>query len=212
MLQRTSMTTLSATADVVDAWHSPVPDTWIDTVRQTLRLPTTWREYLAFLLILVLIGSAAALQVALSVQIMQATVTLQELEGEILRIERDNAELVWQIGQNIGLDDVQRRARRLGYVPVEATRYVVQDSTPAAPTAGTSGADALPGEAAIPFLDLARPAAIAQLSESSRVRTIPARIGDGWHRAQVGFGNWQRSIRATFQERAGGAGRLLSGS
>lgn len=69
------------------------------------------------------------MHVMLSVQVMQKQTTLLELRAQQAHIERQNAELVWQINQSAALDQLYQAAIEQGYEPMVERKFVVGEQT-----------------------------------------------------------------------------------
>lgn len=131
MLQRQTLPTLSQTTQT--AAHDGVIDlravdpalVWarlrlrVQGRPLALPLPATFRHFMLFLVVLLAVMVCLMLHVMLSVQIMQGELEASALQAEHARIERLNADLMWQIAHRSDLDDVYARAVASGFVPAE---------------------------------------------------------------------------------------------
>lgn len=116
---------------------------------ELLGLPTTLRGFVLFVLAAALVCAGMSLLVLSSIQLFQARQQIATLQQHYRAIERENAELVWQIAQHTSLATVQRRASELGYevpavrhfvAPLPVTPPVLDVPLPvAAPAAAQSG-------------------------------------------------------------------------
>lgn len=88
------------------------------------RLPTTLRGYTAFLAGLIVLAFTMTLHIILSAEIMSLDVQLSNLREEYARIERYNANIVWEIAGYTALDDLHEQAVAAGYVNNIPTEYV----------------------------------------------------------------------------------------
>ena len=88
------------------------------------RLPTTLRGYMAFLAGLIVLAFTMTLHILLSAEIMRLDVRLDELHLEQARIERYNANIVWQISDHGALETLHQQAVAAGYVNNIPTEYV----------------------------------------------------------------------------------------
>lgn len=132
MYQRSSANPASSAApipavDVVDVWNGSATPDWINVARRTLSLPTTWRGFSLFLLGILLIASATAMQVYLSAQILQAEVEIDALRANLESVERVNAEYAWQIAMVSRMDNIAARASAQGFKPVVEPVYVSRE-------------------------------------------------------------------------------------
>jgi len=88
------------------------------------RLPTTLRGYMAFLAGLVVLAFTMTLHIMLSAEIMRLDVQLADLREEHARVERYNANVVWQISEHGALDTLHTQALTSGYINNIPTEYV----------------------------------------------------------------------------------------
>lgn len=103
------------------------------------RLPTTLRGYMAFLASLLVLAFTMTLHIMLSAEIMRLDVQLYDLKQENARLERYNANIVWEISQHTALDTLHANALQEGYVNNVPTEYV---DMPVAAIASAAGANA----------------------------------------------------------------------
>lgn len=114
----------------------------LDTVDQTLGLPTTARSFIWTVLAVALICAGMSLLVATSIQTFQTRQLIGQLREQQQRIERQNADVVWQISQYTELNQVRQRAIALGYEAPSVRNYVVNqgDATPSSALVVATGA------------------------------------------------------------------------
>lgn len=95
------------------------------------------RTAIGFLLILVLVSLLGWLYLTQASQITTTGYRIYELEGERARLQRDNAKLMLEVAELERLENVEARARQLGFVPPERVEYlVVADYPPDHPLSG----------------------------------------------------------------------------
>ncbi len=138
---------------------SPVPAEWGAATRsltqwlwlrdqwrllaQTLRLPDTWQSFLLFTLAIGLVCGGLILHLQLSTIILQNTIALRQLQAEEQVVQKENANLVWEIAQETDLNRVKTRATELGYEPAFQRNYVIIPGSTVAGGAMPSAAPAL---------------------------------------------------------------------
>ena len=149
-----------------------------------LQLPTTMRGFLVFLLGLLVLAGAMAIHVTLSAEMMRLQLRLDELQGMEARVERQNANLLWQISRHADLQTLHEEALSLGYRPVEDRIYVVQPQ--AAPALESSPIGQYKTEDPT---DVAGPSTLSQHSWRQRVEEWRAWLG-----GLFDVENWQRTI------------------
>ncbi len=101
-----------------------------------LALPSTLQGYLFFVLCLLILAFTMALHITLSAESMRLDRQLATLEEEYARVERINANLVWEISQSTSLADVHAQAVAAGYAPISEFKYVVVGSDESAAELG----------------------------------------------------------------------------
>ncbi|MFN8443622.1 MAG: hypothetical protein U0175_22785 [Caldilineaceae bacterium] len=133
MLQQSSLTQALAQSQRTPRVSQPHPDTTLgigwQQVADVLQLPSSIQSFLVFFILLLLVAGAMGMHVMLSVQVMQKQSTLLELQAQQAHIERQNAELVWQINQSASLDQVYQQAMQQGYEPMVERKFVVGERT-----------------------------------------------------------------------------------
>lgn len=110
----------STLPSAVDLPHSlPHTQTWraIKRAVRMLPLPQTARDYLIWLALMAAVAGLVSMQILLSMQITQAQLVLDDLNGQYIAVEQENAELLWQISQFTHLERIQTEAERMGYGP-----------------------------------------------------------------------------------------------
>lgn len=91
---------------------------------QSLPLPNNARAYSYFLLALLVVAGGMMVQLVLSANILESRVELADKQNRHTIIERDNAEILWQIGRETNFRNIQTRAMKAGYVSIENREYI----------------------------------------------------------------------------------------
>lgn len=152
MLNRTSLPSAFAAGMEDSDPVALIPERWGQWAFG-LALPSTLQGYLFFVLCLLILAFTMALHITLSAESMRLDRQLATLEEEYARVERVNANLVWEISQSTSLADVHAQAVAAGYAPISEFKYVVVGSDasaaePGAEVATTTGQFSLaPSEA-----------------------------------------------------------------
>ena len=94
---------------------------------QLLPLPCTFREYFVWLLMMAGVTALALLQVSVTLQISQTQAEADLLRRQYVRVEQQNAQLLWEISHFTTLERVQSEAMAAGFVPTLKRRYVAAD-------------------------------------------------------------------------------------
>jgi cell division protein FtsL len=95
------------------------------------------RTAIGSLFILILISLLGWLYLTQASQVTTAGYRIYELETERARLQRENARLMLEIAELERLEDIETRARQLGFVPPEQVEYlVVADYPPDHPSPG----------------------------------------------------------------------------
>jgi hypothetical protein len=145
----TSSVSASVSAELTHSLQQTLTAPRLRPVDELLGLPTTLRGFVLFVLAAALVCAGMGLLVMSSIQIFQAHQQIATLQQHYRAVERENAELVWEIAQHTSLTTVQRRALELGY-EVPAVRHFVAPMPLAtavvdAPAPVTAPATAEPG-------------------------------------------------------------------
>ena len=82
------------------------------------------RTAIGSLLILILVSLLGWLYLTQASQVTTTGYRIYELEGERARLQRENAKLMFEIAELERLEDVEARARQLGFVPPEQVEYL----------------------------------------------------------------------------------------
>jgi len=141
MINRTTLTQRVSTS--IEAGSRPatlVNERW-RAIAEEVALPETRRGYLLFVLSLLVLAGAMAIHIMLSADIMRLQVQLTELQGQQARIERQNANLLWEASRNMTLQELHASAVETGYQPIAERVYVIQ---PALLARGATGAGQTP--------------------------------------------------------------------
>ncbi len=130
MFQNSALPSVSVDITRNIAGSLPRFRTWQGLTRLSslIPLPRTFREYLAWLLILVGMTALALIQVWATLQIRQTELEVQTLRNQYVLIEQENAQLLWEISQYTTLERVEVEARVAGFVPALNRRYVPGES------------------------------------------------------------------------------------
>ncbi|HID62929.1 MAG TPA: hypothetical protein EYP49_09360 [Anaerolineae bacterium] len=95
------------------------------------------RTAIGSLLILILVSLLGWLYLTQASQVTATGYRIYELERERARLQRENARLMLEIAELERLENVEARARQLGFVPPERVEYlVVADYPPDQPSSG----------------------------------------------------------------------------
>lgn len=95
------------------------------------------RTAIGSLLILILVSLLGWLYLTQASQVTTTGYRIYELERERARLQRENAKLMLEIAELERLEDVETRARQLGFVPPEQVEYlIVADYPPDPPSSG----------------------------------------------------------------------------
>lgn len=163
-------------------------------------LPRTPREYLLWTLVMGVVAGLAALQVAVTLQVHQARQELFALQQEFGRIERDNAQLLWQIGQYTTLERVAQEAARMDFRPTLKRTYLIADPFAGPPGQPTGARPEEPAGPANPQPSLAQDEPLV-LGNGS-LPTLPWAGGSpSWGQAQLLAGKaWLQTTVAAGRE------------
>ena len=133
MLQQTSLTHALAqsqrTPRVGKTISSKALGTGWQQVADVLQLPNSMYSFLVFFIMLLLVAGSMVLHVLLSVQVSEKQATLNQLNVQLSQIQRENAELVWQINQTADLGQVYEQAISAGYEPMVKRKFVLGNQT-----------------------------------------------------------------------------------
>lgn len=139
MLQRTSLPTAATsvtTSDIAESLQRSWERGALHSLQQTLRLPGTWQQYLVLCAILAVVVAGMTFQVLLAVQIAKAESQVAQLRSAYERIERRNAELVYQLAINSSLEAMQQKAVEQGFGPATGRTYIFRDQLAVRAAAG----------------------------------------------------------------------------
>ena len=126
MIQRSSVSTIVATAEVAESFRGHLRNDQIAALRRAFALPSTLKGFLLFVAGVLVVCAGLGMQVLLSAQIRQAEVENIALRGQVERIEQLNTETMWATSQATSLDAIRKRALEIGFVPAEEPLYVVR--------------------------------------------------------------------------------------
>jgi hypothetical protein len=96
----------------------------VESLDRVLPLPNDLGSFLTYSAVLILIVAGMMINVLLSAQVLQSEVYLAELKSHHELLERQNGELIWNIGRSTNLQSVQARAIAEGYVSITAREFV----------------------------------------------------------------------------------------
>ena len=133
MLQHTTFSSTAVDLPQTDLRHllgSSRVGRVVQFFREMFWLPNNMASFLLFLAIISLLTAGLMLHLRLSVQILETKLLLESKQQYHVEIQRQNAEIVWQIGQAMSLEHVRRRASTLGYVVPTKRYYVALSSQP----------------------------------------------------------------------------------
>ncbi|RME61329.1 MAG: hypothetical protein D6790_07980 [Caldilineae bacterium] len=99
-------------------------------LERRLPLPRTWREYLAWLMVMGLLTALAGLQVSTALRVQKTRIEIQALRMEYESIQRQNAQLLWEISQHTNLEQVAQRAEALGFRPTLQRKFLGAPGAP----------------------------------------------------------------------------------
>jgi hypothetical protein len=105
---------------------APTRDDWKNAL-DILHLPASFGSFLLFLLMLCVLAVSMGLHVMLSARMMDKRAELNDLRQQYAEIQRQNAELVWRINQDVALDTVYNQALQRGYEPMIQRNYILGD-------------------------------------------------------------------------------------
>ncbi len=163
------------------------------TLNRLVPLPDSFAGFLSWALVLAIVAGGILLQVWTSLLITEARMELASLQTQHAELERENAQILWQISQYASLEKVEQRARELGYVPATQRRYVSSGQPVAAganpaPVAATAATVAAP-ESENPLQQVEQKDAgvfsTAQASLQSGWQTASERSAQLWHKLQT---------------------------
>lgn len=129
MLNRTTFSQ-NVSAHIASAPPPPLAGVGWRPIADMLRLPTTARGFFAFLLSLLALAGVMAIHVMLSAEMMRLELRLDELRETEMRIQRQNANLLWQIARNADAEMLYEKALAAGYTPIKQRVYVIEQPTP----------------------------------------------------------------------------------
>lgn len=107
----------------------PVTTVAASAIARLFQLPTSFQGYLVFLFCLLVLAFTMVLHVTLSAEIMRLNVQLYDLQAENQKIERHNANQIWQIAQRSSLADAYKTATEQGYTSTLEEKYVVREES-----------------------------------------------------------------------------------
>lgn len=91
----------------------------------SLWLPTTLNEFARFLVFMVVLVLGSTVNIYISAQISEAELNQARLKEEYLTIQRQNAQITWQIAEYTSLDQIRQRAVNIGYIGAPSRSYAI---------------------------------------------------------------------------------------
>lgn len=211
MLQRSSLPSTSP-ADIADSLQRTLDRSWLRSLRDTLRLPGTWQQYMLLLAIALVLGAGMAMQVLLAVQTEQAQFQLSDLRAEYARVGRENADLIYQIADRTSLRRIQEQALKNSFVPATGRLYIFRNQLAGTLTGSASGAatGALSNDLA------AAPPAAGAVDQAAGVQPSPAlgpleSIGRQIDQAGSGWFSWTQTAESAVRQAIDQFGRDVMG-
>ena len=133
MLQQTSLAQALSPTQRTPRIGKSVSDATLGTgwqqVADALQLPSSIQAFLVYLIMLLLVAGAMGLHILHSVRTIEKQSQLDELTDRYVQIQRENAEILWEINQNASLDHVYAQALGLGYEPMIERKFVMGERT-----------------------------------------------------------------------------------
>ncbi len=111
----------------------PTTTWWAGSRRRTIS--EDFYFFIRFLAILAILCTAIAFYVQSASEIKATQMEIRNLQEEYNRIQRENAEIIRQIGMYTDVDYIEKRARELGYQPPQSRMVVRMNVTTDAPEA-----------------------------------------------------------------------------
>lgn len=96
----------------------------VEALDNAIPLPYDVRSFAAYIGILLAVAAGMMIHVLLAAQILQAEVSLADIQARHTVIERQNGELLWRIGKATNYVTVYQRARAAGYRPIDQRQFV----------------------------------------------------------------------------------------
>lgn len=88
-------------------------------------LPNSSGGFIRFFIFIIVLAIGSIVHIYLSSQILGAQLTQWELEQEYQAIQRQNAQIAWQIAEYTSLDQIRQRATNIGYTGLLGRSYAV---------------------------------------------------------------------------------------
>lgn len=95
----------------------------IRALNPSLWLPTTIGSFVRFLIVIAILVLGSTVNIYISAQISEAQLEQIVLEEEYISIQRQNAQITWQIAQHTSLDQIRQRAVNIGYIGAPNRSY-----------------------------------------------------------------------------------------
>ncbi len=151
------------------------------TVGDALWLPDSLGSFLLFTLALAAITGCLVLHLTLSVKILRTEQQIAAVRVQRARVERQNAELTFQISEVSALSKMQTRAQALGFINTGDQHYVALKTEPAStPLLAEGTSKTVPDQPEIavmsvtePVSDQPQPGLLKQMLNALDFRTPP---------------------------------------
>ena len=128
-------------------------------VGDALWLPDSLGSFLLFTLALAAITGCLVLHLTLSVKILRAEQQIAVVRTQRARVERQNAELTFQISEVSALSKMQTRAQALGFINTGDQHYVALETEPVAgPLLADGPSEAAQNQPEIAVMSVTKPA------------------------------------------------------
>jgi cell division protein FtsL len=126
MIQRSSVPTIAATAEVAETFRGRLHNEQLAALRRAFALPSTRSGFLMFALGVIIVCVGLAMQVMLSAQIRAVQVENAALRTQVERVGQKNTETMWVIAEATSMERLRARALAIGFKPIEEPIYVVR--------------------------------------------------------------------------------------
>jgi cell division protein FtsL len=137
-----SSVSASVSAEWTETLQQPLTQDRLRALDRQLILPTTLTGFLWLLAAVLLVCAGMSLLIYTSAQTFALRQQVAVLKQQQRAIERQNAEIVWQIAQHTSLVQIRQRAEALGYQVPTVRHFVIQPTSQpvanAVPAAATS--------------------------------------------------------------------------
>jgi hypothetical protein len=97
---------------------------WRQRVSRAFPMPKSFRDFARYLLAMSIIAAFAFLHIWTAMKITETKMELQQIRSGHIRLQRENAEMLWQLSQYTNLDQLYNRAANLGFRETVTRRYI----------------------------------------------------------------------------------------